>query len=165
MRRPIYMKVGVCSVLIIACGIPSWAQDNPRTMEQEVRAVEQRWLAAEDDPEVVKSILADDFVHVLETGFIGKDDQLGYLRKHGDSLHGSRCFEELNVRIYGQVAIATGIVNAVRNSDGKQRGTAFTDVFVRRTGKWLAVNAQEISAVPGLNNSKSGSGTCLKGST
>jgi ketosteroid isomerase-like protein len=165
MHRPIYMRVGACSVIILAMGIPSWAEDNLQTMEQEVRAVEQRWLAAEDDPEVVKSILADDFVHVLETGFISKEDQLEYLRKHTDSWHGSRCFEELSVRIYGQIAIATGIVNAVRSGDGKQRRTAFTDVFVRRTGKWLAVNAQEISALPGFNNSRPGSGSCLKGST
>jgi hypothetical protein len=48
------------------------------------------------------------------------------------------------VRIYGEVAIATGIVSTVRDPGNKANRTAFTDVFVRREGKWLAVNAQEL---------------------
>jgi hypothetical protein len=41
-------------------------------MEQEVRTLEQRWLENEDRPDVLQSILADDFVHVLPSGFISK---------------------------------------------------------------------------------------------
>jgi len=60
---------------------------------------------------VVQSILADDFVHVLPIGFIGKDDHLGYLRQHTNAFPGTKRFEELRVRIYGDVAVATGIVS------------------------------------------------------
>jgi Domain of unknown function (DUF4440) len=113
-------------------------------MEQDVKAVEQRWLENEDRPDVVQSILADDFVHVLPVGFISKEDQLDFLRKHPNAFPGSKHFEELRVRTYGEVAVATGIVSTVRGPGNKANRTAFTDVFVRREGKWLAVNAQEL---------------------
>jgi hypothetical protein len=113
-------------------------------MEQEVKSVEQRWLENEGRSDVVQSILADDFVHVLPVGFISKEDQLAFLRKHPNAFPGSKHFEELRVRIYGDVAIATGIVSTVRDPGNKPNRNAFTDVFVRHEGKWLAVNAQEL---------------------
>src|SRR5712692_3110804 len=39
--------------------------------------LEDRWLASEDDPDVLQNILADDFIHALAIGFITKDEQLG----------------------------------------------------------------------------------------
>jgi ketosteroid isomerase-like protein len=142
----------VLSIVCVAVSISSFAsprtQNQPRTqpqkMEQEVKAVEQRWLENEDRPDVVQSILADDFIHVLPVGFISKEDQLAFLRKHPNAFPGSKHFEELRVRIYGDVAIATGIVSTIHDPGAKAKRTAFTDVFVRRDEKWLAVNAQEL---------------------
>ena len=142
----------VLSIVCVAVSISSFAsprtQSQPQTqsqkMEQEVKAVEQRWLENEDRPDVVQSILADDFVHVLPIGFISKEDHLAYLRKHPNAFPGSKHFEELRVRIYGDVAIATGIVSTIHDPGTKAKRTAFTDVFVRRDRKWLAVNAQEL---------------------
>ena len=142
----------VLSIVCVAVSISSFAsprtQNQPQTqsqkMEQEVKAAEQRWLENEDRPDVVQSILADDFVHVLPVGFISKEDQLAFLRKHPNAFPGSKDFEELRVRIYGDVAIATGIVSTIHDPGNKADRTAFTDVFVRRDEKWLAVNAQEL---------------------
>lgn len=134
----------VCLTALISTCASLGTEGQPQTMAQEVRAVEQRWLENEDRPDVVQSILADDFVHVLPIGFINKDDHLGYLRQHPNAFPGIKHFEDLRVRIYGDVAIATGIVSKVRNPGNKPKRTAFTDVFVRRAGKWLAVNAQEL---------------------
>jgi hypothetical protein len=142
----------VLSIVCVAVSISSFAsprtQNQPQTqsqkMEQEVKAAEQRWLENEDRPDVVQSILADDFVHVLPVGFISKEDQLAFLRKHPNAFPGSKHFEELRVRIYGDVAIATGIVSTIHDPGNKADRTAFTDVFVRRDEKWLAVNAQEL---------------------
>ena len=134
----------VCIVVSISSSASPRTQTPPQTMEQEVKTVEQRWLENEDRPDVVQSILADDFVHVLPVGFISKEDHLAFLRKHPNAFPGSKHFEELRVRIYGEVAIATGIVSTIHDSGTKAKRTAFTDVFVRRDGKWLAVNAQEL---------------------
>jgi hypothetical protein len=119
------------------------AESQRQTAEQEVKAVEQRWLENEERPEFVESILADDFVHVLPAGMINKEEHLNYLRQHPHAFPGAKHFEELRVRIYGEVAIANGIVSTVRDSGRSPKRRVFTDVFVRREGKWLAVNAQE----------------------
>jgi hypothetical protein len=134
----------VFAIVSISSFASSQTQNQSSTMEQEVKAVEQRWLENEDRPDVVQSILANDFVHVLPIGFISKEDQLAFLRKHPNAFPGSKHFEELRVRIYGEVAIATGIVSTIPDPGAKAKRTAFTDVFVRRDGKWLAVNAQEL---------------------
>jgi ketosteroid isomerase-like protein len=148
MRSRLCVLSIVCVVVSISLFASPRTQNQPQTqsqkMEQEVKAVEQRWLENEDRPDVVQSILADDFVHVLPVGFITKEDQLAFLRKHPNAFRGTKHFEELRVRIYGDVAIATGIVSTIPDPGTKAKRTAFTDVFVRRDGKWLAVNAQEL---------------------
>jgi ketosteroid isomerase-like protein len=140
----------LCTVglaVLIPTSVSLGTQSQSQGREQEVKDLEQRWLENEDRPDVLESILADDFVHVLPSGFISKADHIGYLRQHPNYLSGKKHFEELRVRVYGDVAIATGIVNSVREQGSKPKRTAFTDVFVRRDGKWLAVNAQELLLV------------------
>ena len=144
MRSRFCTLSSVCVIVSISSFASPQLQSQPQTIEREVRAVEQRWLENEDRPDVVQSILADDFVHVLPVGFINKEDQLAFLRKHPNAFPGSKHFEELRVRIYGDVAIATGIVSTIHDPGNKADRTAFTDVFVRRDEKWLAVNAQEL---------------------
>src|SRR5258708_29727717 len=62
--------------------------------EQVIRNLEQRWLENEDNPNALMTILADDFVHVLAMGFIGKEDQISYLRKHPQTSRGTKHFDE-----------------------------------------------------------------------
>ena len=113
------------------------------TAGKHVEALEQRWLAVENDPAALEDILADDFVHVLPQGIITKNEQLAFMRAHPAPKDGAtRHFEELRVRVFGTAAVATGIV-AATTPDGKTLKTAFTDVFAHRDGRWRAVNAQE----------------------
>jgi ketosteroid isomerase-like protein len=133
---------GICFAVIIPSRLCLGADQ--RAKELEVKVVEQRWLDNENRADVVQSILADDFVHVLAVGFISKNDHLAYLRQHPNAFPGTKHFEELRVRIYGDIAIATGIVSTIGGSDSKPKSTAFTDVFILRAGSWLAVNAQEL---------------------
>ena len=97
--------------------------------------IENEWLHARDAA-TLDGILAPDFVHVLPSGdFITKEQHIAWFKQHGSNPDAR--FTELRVRIYGNVAIATGTVVA------KERETVFTDVFVKRDGRWQAVNAQE----------------------
>lgn len=124
----------------------------PSMAEEQVRAVEERWLSNESRPEVVASILAEDFIHVLPVGFIDKSEHLAYLREHPNAFAGSKAFEALRIRVYGNTAVATGIVRTDLGA-GNLKKTAFSDVFVQRDGKWLAVNAQELAltaSTPGM---------------
>lgn len=73
-------------IVYLAVIIPTFVslgvEGHPQARELEVKAAEQRWLDNENRSEVVQSILADDFVHVLPIGFISKDDHLAYLKQH-----------------------------------------------------------------------------------
>ena len=138
-----------CLVLLTrpVSSYPSRPQGDMEKSKQEVLALENHWLQVENDPAALESILAPDFLHVVPAGIITKDEQLNFIRKHPSPDRGSRHFENMHVRIYGNVGIVNGTVVAT-NSRGTQK-TLFTDVFVYREGKWQAVNAQELRRTGG----------------
>ena len=137
----------VCCILqakLLLAQTPATA-DVSEKREQELRDLEDRWLRLEDDPAALESILAPDFVHVVPAGMISKDEQLEFMRKHpAPHTIVQKHFENLRVRVYGDVGIVNGLV--VANEEGKTRRTLFSDVFAYRDGKWQAVNAQELPA-------------------
>jgi len=141
---PLINTLAAIIILLFIIGSPGAepraAQDKS---EQAIRDLEQRWLENEDDPSALTTILADDFVHALPMGFIGKQEQLNLLRKQHQTSRSTRHFGELRVRLYGTTAIANGLVVDTQEGTASVRKTVFTDVFVQRHGTWQAVNAQE----------------------
>jgi hypothetical protein len=110
--------------------------------KQELLDLENHWLHSEHDPDALESILAPDFLHVLEIGIITKEQHIDYWRKHPATPSPPEHFEDMHVRVYGTVGIVNGVV--VRNQAEGLRRTLFTDVFAYRDGKWQAVSAQEL---------------------
>lgn len=142
-HKPIFL---IIAMLLFACS--SNAQNSPTPApaqaKHELLALEQKWVQAESNPSVQEQILADDFVHVLPSGFISKKDQIDFLRSGKRSLdHLKRHFENLKIRIYGSVGIVNGIVVATDKSGMPAHKTVFTDVFAYRDGRWQAINSQE----------------------
>ncbi|MGE5112306.1 MAG: nuclear transport factor 2 family protein [Acidobacteriaceae bacterium] len=128
--------------LILFAGIACVAQE--RWISSPAKAIadlETHWLQHIDDPTVLDSILADDFVHTLPSGFITKQQQIDFAKAHPRTPQEERHFEDFKVRVYGDTGIANGIV-VTTDASGTHR-TVFTDIFVKRNGKWQAVNAQE----------------------
>lgn len=116
----------------------------PAQATQQLLKLEDQWLQGLQNPQVQEQILADDFVHVLPSGFITKKEQLDFLRsgkQPADNL--KRHFEDLKVRIYGIAGIVNGMVVATDDSGTVVKKSVFTDVFAYRDGRWQAVNAQE----------------------
>jgi hypothetical protein len=146
--RNAFAAVIILPIVLLSSG----AERPPDKAEQAIRDLEQRWLENEDDPNVLATILADDFVHALPIGFIGKQDQLNLLREHPQIFKGTKRFDQLRVRLYGSTAIANGIVVETQEGSASPRKTVFTDVFVRRHGTWQAVNAQEAPWQPRHQN-------------
>ncbi|HET9181932.1 MAG TPA: nuclear transport factor 2 family protein [Candidatus Angelobacter sp.] len=143
--KPIFL---IIAMLLFPCS--SNAQKGPTPApaqaKHELLALEQQWVHAESNPSVQERILADDFVHVLPSGFISKKDQIDFLRSGKRSPdHLKRHFENLKIRIYGSVGIVNGIVVATDKSGTPAHKTVFTDVFAYRDGRWQAVNSQENS--------------------
>ncbi len=142
-------KIAICFgiLTLILSGTAAMAQQSWNNSSLKAIAdIEQRWLQHIDDPAALQSILADDFVHVLPSGFINKQQQIDYVKAHPRSAQETRSFEDLKVRSYGDTGIANGIV-VISGPSGTSR-TVFTDVFVKRDGRWQAVNAQETPKQP-----------------
>jgi Domain of unknown function (DUF4440) len=107
--------------------------------------LEEEWLHAHDLA-TLERIYAREFVHIRSDGriFTREEDLANYRKMKAPPEAGlHRRFEELKVRMYGTLGIANGRT-AVTDESGKTvRETSFTDVFVRRSGRWKAINAQE----------------------
>ena len=134
--------IHVATALLLVCSARVQAQ-----VEDSVRAVEmsrrQALLAA--DTAALSRMLAPDFVEI---------SRLGTVRTRADNIRDiasgalhltSVAYDSLTVRVYGDVAILTGIAD----NTGTMRGFPFsgkvryTRVFVRRDGRWQAVLMQQ----------------------
>lgn len=140
----------------LACAVTpprACAGQATRDADSDRRAViqlEKQWLRAESgDSAALNRILAEDFVHPVPQGmFLTKRQQIAWTVGHPRPANRVARFSRLDVRLFRDVAIVTGIVDNVDTSGADRRRSMFTDVFVRRDGRWQAVNAQE-NALPG----------------
>jgi len=93
---------------------------------------------------MLDKILASDFIHPVVTGdFLNKAQHIYHSNKYRPATKLSKAFDNLNVRLYGDVGIVNGLVVASDERKEVINRTIFTDVFVYRDGRWQAVNAQE----------------------
>jgi hypothetical protein len=146
MNRPKLFAAPLLGIFLVVSAV---APPTPvRKVERDTQTLlklEDRWLATEDNPDALRLILADDFIHVLPAGFITKAEQIGYITKHGlPEARRRKSFEDERVRIYGDAGIVTGAV-ITELADGSKTKFYFTDVFAYRQGIWQAVNAQELN--------------------
>ena len=96
------------------------------------------------DTAALDPMLVDEFVY--RTHFGAEADKAEFLKSIASfpmkivSLRG----EELNVNIYGETAVITGVQIAEAcppEGEAEESAVAFTDVFVRRDKRWLMVLA------------------------
>ncbi len=130
--------------VILSCQV-SRKPGSAEQSKEELLKLENRWLEVESDPVALNEILAPDFLHVVPMGIITKDEHLQFLREHpSPEQQSKKRFEDLHVRVYGEVGIVNGAV--IKTTESGERKTLFTDVFAYRNGKWQAVTAQELPA-------------------
>ena len=107
-------------------------------------ALENEWLANLHNPALLEKVLASDFVHPLPSGdFVTKAQQIQFSATHLPPSNRKQRFDQMQVRVYGDVGIVNGIVLTTDEHGREAERTIFTDVFVRHDGRWEAVNAQE----------------------
>ena len=104
------------------------------------------------DAAALEPTLADEFVY--RTHFGAEADKAEFLKSIASfpmkilSLRG----EELRVDVYGDTAVLTGVqIAEARPPEGEteESAVAFTDVFVRRDGRWLMVLAYGVELPSG----------------
>ena len=130
-----------CALLLLvflSCNVsrgPKSGEDS----KQQLLALENRWLQVEDDPVVLESILAPDFLHVVPGEIITKEQQLQFLRQHpASSQHPEKHFEDLHVRVYGEAGIVNGAVI-------KRPRTASVRLYSRMSSRDATVNGRPLA--------------------
>ena len=129
---------------VLLCAL-SAAGDEKRTNDRDALiALEHEWLKNEHDAAKLEHILAADFLHPVVTGdVLTKTQHIKFSSTHLPSPGLTKHFEDLQVRVYGNVGIVNGIVVATDKGGNVAAKTIFTDVFVYRDARWQAINAQE----------------------
>jgi len=115
------------------------------SVEQALMQMERDWTEAglKKDVATLDKILADDWVGEGFTGTTTKAQALADL-KSGDSKQDSVTLGEMKVRVFGNTAVVTGTDDEKSSYKGKDTSGhwIWTDVFVKRQGRWQAVASQ-----------------------
>lgn len=113
--------------------------------EQAVSQLERELAKAcvQGDAKTLERILADELTASLDAGLVlTKPDYLKYLKR----LNGLTVdFPSTNVRVFGNAAVATGLVVFKFDNGGKEQAAyfRFTDTFVKRQSGWQLVATQQ----------------------
>jgi len=142
------LLIGICASLAVCQESPTPAKANPSTtdLKQMFTKLENEWAKADNskDTKVLDRILADDWTYLGATGVATKAQHLADLKSGGGGLE-FETLADIKVRVFGDTAVVTG--SAEQKSSNKENDTSghylWTDVFVKRNGRWQAVNSQD----------------------
>ena len=134
--------------LVLAAAMPVQAEqpkaDSDAAISQTLQAMEQAWLDAEknNDAAAFEQIVADDWIAVNPDGKSQTKAERAAEIKTAHVV--SATLGDMRVRVFGDTAVVTGTDDEITMTDGKKSSDHYvwTDVFVKRNGKWLAVASQ-----------------------
>ncbi len=112
-------------------------------VEQTIRRLENERSQAslQSDTAVLDRILADDFSTVGTSGAVRNKAQWLADNKSGALKAESQIFDNVNVRVYGDAAIVTGLMTQKGQDKGQDISgqIRYTRVYVKRNGQWRLV--------------------------
>lgn len=143
------------SILAMLCvvSIPSgdvYAYDHGYSQteaERYIKNSEAEWAAsvATNDASVVKRILADDVVWVLDGRVLDKTQAVAEAGQ-GPSTFLSNKLEYAHVRFFGDTAVVQGSEKWTRKG-GKVGRFVWTDTWLLRNGQWQIVASEDVSVL------------------
>ena len=135
-------RISVCLLLAAAALLGQ----STNAAEQTLIQIEQEWSQADlhKDAAVLNRILADDWIGIdFEGAVLNKAQALRGIASGSAALE-STVLRDMKVRVYGDTAVITGTDTEKGEYHGKDSSGVYlwTDVFVRRNGRWQAVSSQ-----------------------
>lgn len=112
-------------------------------VERYIVQSEHAWAksVATNDASIVKRILADDFIWVLDGKVVDKKTAVKWAAA-GPGAFLSNEPDYVHVRFFGDTAVAQGSETWTKKG-GKRGKFVWTDTWVKRAGCWQIVNAQD----------------------
>jgi len=144
MRRSLVIAVLGLTATSIALGQkPSASRNQRSSVEQAIRQLDNERIQAQIGADVVAldRIYANDFVGVGPSGTVRTKTQVISDFTSGDLKFQSITTDEVQVRVYENTAVETGLSTMVGQDKGKAvpRDTRFTRVWVEQQGRWRLV--------------------------
>ena len=140
MRR--YTRWIATALLSLTCLSGVAVGDDRAAVEKKLIQMEKDWTKASlaGDSAALSQILADDWVGQGTWGTFTKAQVLADL-KSGDNKLSSITLADMKVRVFGDTAVVTSSDDEKSSYKGKDTSGHYvwTDVFVKRKGKWQAV--------------------------
>jgi ketosteroid isomerase-like protein len=137
------MKQLLVLILALVCVYPVWGQS---AGEKELIKVENDWSNAwaKSDGKVLDQLYATEYLHTSSNGTL--ENKVSGIKDDTSPEYTEKSFSlsDLKVHIYGETAVVTGRNNVKFKKGGKavQIDARFTDVFVKRDGRWQCVATQ-----------------------
>ena len=118
-------------------------------MEQKLVDVEKERFTAQINQDIpaLENLLSPDLVYCHSNGMLDTKETFINSIKSGKLKYLQMNLEEIKVRVYNhKTAILTGLCNVKILSNGQEVNTRFryTDVYVKRKGKWQLVTWQSL---------------------
>jgi hypothetical protein len=126
-----------------ATSCPAAALATQSQVKRYIVASEEAWAksVATNDASIVKRILAEDFIWVLDGRLVDKKTAVKEAAE-GPGSFVSNEPDYVHVRFFGSTAVAQGSETWTRKN-GDRGKFVWTDTWVRRAGCWQIVNAQD----------------------
>jgi uncharacterized protein (TIGR02246 family) len=119
------------------------SRDNGSSVEQAIRQLDNERIQAQISADTValNRIYADDFIGVGPSGTVRTKPQVISDFTSGDLKFQSITTDEVQVRVYENTAVETGLSTMVGQDKGKAvpRDTRFTRVWIKQQGRWRLV--------------------------
>jgi len=133
-------------LLLALTAVPGHSKSGKNSVEQTLIQMEHDWSEADlhRDAAALQRILADDWIGIdFEGTVLNKQQALLGIASDSGSLD-STVLRNMKVRVYGSTAVVTGTDTETGDYHGKDSSGKYewTDVFVRRGGRWQAVSSQ-----------------------
>jgi ketosteroid isomerase-like protein len=133
----------VVALAALGCGAVARAADvSQRDTEKYILDSEAAWAesVARSDPSVVRRILADDVVWVIDGKVLDKSQAIAGAAESND--FAANHLEYAHVRLFGDTALVQGAESWTRK-DGTTGRFVWTDTWLRRNGEWQIVMAED----------------------
>ena len=144
MRRILVIAVLALTATSIALGQErSASRDQRSSVEQAIRQLDNERIQAQigADAAALDRIYADDFIGVGPSGAVRTKAQVISDFTSGDLKFQSITTDEVQVRVYENTAVETGLSTMIGQDKGKAvpRDTRFTRVWAKQQGRWRLV--------------------------
>ena len=153
MKRALFIAVLALAAASITRGQKQSARRDQRSVEQAIRQVDDERIKAQvgADAVALDRIYADDFIGVGPSGTVRTKPQVISDFTSGELKFQSITTAEVQVRVYGNTAVETGLSTMDGQDKGKAvpRDTRFTRVWVKQHGRWrLVANHYSLRITP-----------------